>query len=164
MLRDSKRDELKSIAEIKRAQNKVCCVEGCESKVTKYKGPGQEDHCRKHQKNLHDYGGLAKREKTYSQSRESVCKCCGADAYENPLVLPYVKTDPVKANQLVRSVVTVDHIISKSQARAMGWTEEQINHPSNLQTLCKNCHGIKSAIEEDFLTGEKKLEKLQEKG
>lgn len=154
-IRDFKQDELKSIAEIKKAQNKVCCVEGCDRKVTKYKGPGQEDHCRQHQKNLIDYDGLAKVGVTYSHSRESVCACCGADAYKNPLILPYLNNDRAKANQLVRSHMTVDHIISRSKARAMGWTDEQINHPTNLQTLCKNCHGIKSAIEEDYLAGVK---------
>ena len=29
----------------------------------------------------------------------------------------------------------LDHIVPKSRARAMGWTEAQINHPSNFQVL-----------------------------
>lgn len=29
----------------------------------------------------------------------------------------------------------LDHIVPKSRAKAMGWTREQINHPSNFQVL-----------------------------
>jgi hypothetical protein len=29
----------------------------------------------------------------------------------------------------------LDHIIPKSRAKAMGWTDEQINHPNNFQVL-----------------------------
>ena len=29
----------------------------------------------------------------------------------------------------------LDHIVPRSRARAMGWTNEQINHPSNFQVL-----------------------------
>ena len=34
------------------------------------------------------------------------------------------------------------HVVPKSEARIIGWTEEQINHKSNLWTLCKCCHAL----------------------
>jgi len=33
-----------------------------------------------------------------------------------------------------------DHILSKAKAKAMGWTQEQIDGSSNVQAISKNCH------------------------
>ena len=42
----------------------------------------------------------------------------------------------------------VDHIVSKAKAKAMGWSDEQIDHPSNLRAINKDCHERKT-IEEN---------------
>lgn len=38
----------------------------------------------------------------------------------------------------------VDHIINKASARAQGWTDEQIDDPSNLEAICTDCHKMKT--------------------
>jgi len=41
----------------------------------------------------------------------------------------------------------VDHITSKAEARANGWTNEQIEADANLQTICESCHREKTSSE-----------------
>lgn len=38
---------------------------------------------------------------------------------------------------------TADHIVGRAAARRMGWSQERIDHPSNLQGACKNCNEVK---------------------
>lgn len=42
----------------------------------------------------------------------------------------------------------VDHIISKAQAKRMGWTQDQIDDESNLQCINRDCHKIKTEEEQ----------------
>lgn len=41
----------------------------------------------------------------------------------------------------------VDHVTSKAEARALGWTTEQVEADSNLQTICADCHREKTSRE-----------------
>lgn len=41
----------------------------------------------------------------------------------------------------------VDHKVSKADARARGWTNSEIEHDSNLQTICDECHREKTSRE-----------------
>lgn len=41
----------------------------------------------------------------------------------------------------------VDHKVNKAAARAMGWTDEQIEADSNLQAACSTCHKAKTKAE-----------------
>jgi 5-methylcytosine-specific restriction enzyme A len=41
----------------------------------------------------------------------------------------------------------VDHITSKAKAVALGWTQDQIDHPDNLQSICTPCHDRKTTEE-----------------
>ena len=41
----------------------------------------------------------------------------------------------------------VDHKVSKAKAAQMGWRDDQIESPANLEYLCKPCHDEKSARE-----------------
>jgi len=41
----------------------------------------------------------------------------------------------------------VDHKVNKAAARALGWTDEQIEDDSNLQATCGTCHKAKTAAE-----------------
>jgi 5-methylcytosine-specific restriction protein A len=43
----------------------------------------------------------------------------------------------------------VDHIKPKAECRALGWTQEQIDDDSNLQTLCRSCHTAKTDLEKN---------------
>jgi 5-methylcytosine-specific restriction protein A len=40
-----------------------------------------------------------------------------------------------------------DHVVSKAEAKARGWSEQQIDDDSNLQTLCPECHRAKTSRE-----------------
>lgn len=51
------------------------------------------------------------------------------------------KVVPLTANE-------VDHIVSKAKAKQMGWTDEQIEADSNLQSLNPDCHKRKTAEEQ----------------
>lgn len=60
--------------------------------------------------------------------------------------------EPCTSTILLSGQLEVDHIFPKSRAARLGWTEEQINHPSNLQTLCRNCHAYKTITNRDRST------------
>lgn len=53
-----------------------------------------------------------------------------------------------KAEGRTRVATEVDHVIPKAKARGMGWTEERMNDPSNLQAINAECHKRKT-IEDD---------------
>lgn len=41
----------------------------------------------------------------------------------------------------------VDHIVNKATARAQGWTDDQIDAETNLQSACAACHRAKTEAE-----------------
>ena len=41
----------------------------------------------------------------------------------------------------------VHHIVSKAEARRLGWTDAQIDAPSNLQAVSRECHAVITARE-----------------
>ncbi|EFI62665.1 MULTISPECIES: HNH endonuclease signature motif containing protein [Comamonas] len=45
----------------------------------------------------------------------------------------------------------VDHIVSKAQAKRLGWTREQMDARENLQAICRACHAVKTARESQGL-------------
>ena len=59
-------------------------------------------------------------------------------------------TDPVQKDRAQRSTLICDHIVRRADAKAMGWTDEQIDDVSNIQTLCVTCDRIKSAENDDW--------------
>lgn len=52
-----------------------------------------------------------------------------------------------KAEGRVTAGREVDHIVSKAKAGQMGWRDDQIDDPKNLQTICHPCHLAKTARE-----------------
>ncbi len=42
----------------------------------------------------------------------------------------------------------VDHIVSKAKAARLKWTQAQIDHPSNLASICTPCHLEKTEAEQ----------------
>lgn len=53
----------------------------------------------------------------------------------------------LKKGLIVRAT-EVDHIVSKAEARRLGWTQAQMDHPSNLQAISKQEHLIKTEAEQ----------------
>lgn len=45
-----------------------------------------------------------------------------------------------KAENRTTPANEVDHIVSKAKAKRMGWTDAQIDHPSNLGAINHDCH------------------------
>ena len=41
----------------------------------------------------------------------------------------------------------VDHVAPRALAKRLGWSRERTDDPSNLQSLCHDCHAEKSAAE-----------------
>lgn len=49
---------------------------------------------------------------------------------------------------IIKAGQDVDHIVSKAKAAQMGWTQEQVDDPKNLELLCHTpCHEAKTARE-----------------
>jgi len=59
------------------------------------------------------------------------------------LCQPCLKGEPER----VTVAVAVDHIVAKADAARRGWSTEQIEEDTNLQSICKTCHDAKSAHE-----------------
>lgn len=138
--RDPNMDLLKEGAALRHARKHRCTVEGCNHFLTAYQGPGSETLCRRHQKNLAEYGGLGTIKKVYSHHRSTHCEGCGY----TPLTDERVQSveDPKIRNRLARTLLTVDHIDGNHAN----------NDPENLQTLCTVCHAIKTVINGDTMT------------
>lgn len=55
------------------------------------------------------------------------------------------------AQRLVpRPASEVNHKVSKAEARRLGWTEEQIDHPSNLEAVNSDCHKRITALQNGY--------------
>ena len=138
--RDPSMDLLKEGIALRTARKSRCTNPGCNNFLTPYQGPGSDTLCRDHQKNLAEYGGLATKTKDYSQHRGTHCEHCGY----TPLTDERVQSveDLKIRNRLMRTLLTVDHIDG----------DHNNNNPENLQTLCPNCHSIKTVINGDTFT------------
>ena len=53
-----------------------------------------------------------------------------------------------KAEGRVALTTEVDHVISRTKAQALGWTEERTEHPDNLQAINRACHERKTIEEQ----------------
>jgi len=53
-----------------------------------------------------------------------------------------------KAEGRTTLATEVDHVVSKANAKRKGWTDAQIDHPSNLQAINAECHKIKTIEDE----------------
>lgn len=49
-----------------------------------------------------------------------------------------------KKNSRVTIATEVDHIIGKAKAKTLRWSQERMDAPGNLQSLCKPCHDAKT--------------------
>jgi len=67
---------------------------------------------------------------------KETCSCCSS-----PLNYGLGKNNVDKSDIHTPST---DHIISQDEAKKLGWTEEQINHISNLWIVCVRCNTLKN--------------------
>ena len=139
--RDSGIDKPKTGKLLEKARKTRCSVTGCERMLTPFEGPGADKFCRKHQKELYEYGGLAKGTKEHSFGKKDVCEECGWDPLTDTRIANI--TDPVVQNRVVRSVLEVDHLDGNHNN----------NEPENLKTKCLMCHRIKTIISGDYAKG-----------
>ncbi len=117
----------------------ICRVDGCKSHISEYNGPGSNTTCRKHQLLLREYGGNARLDRMWTFHKKDVCEGdkCGHDPMTNVRIqdLPYDERRIVS-----RMLLHVDHIDG----------DKSNNDPSNLQTLCMDCHEVKTLREGDY--------------
>jgi 5-methylcytosine-specific restriction enzyme A len=72
---------------------------------------------------------------TWQQTRERILQ------RDNGLCQPHIKRGEIAVGN------QVDHIISKAEARAQGWSESEIEADTNLQCICEACHLEKTSRE-----------------
>ena len=139
----------KSSAQIKQQVDRAltCRAPGCDQPLTIYRGIG-EDCCRHHQMHLSENGGLARADRPYTFHKKWCCDWCNYDPRTDPRVDRIL--DPVRKDRGQRATLICDHIVRRADAKAQGWTEEQIDAPGNIQTLCQLCDKVKSAEEDDW--------------
>lgn len=54
---------------------------------------------------------------------------------------------PCAKRQHVTAAYAVDHIVSRAEARSLGWTKAQTEDDANLQAICDPCHRTKTSSE-----------------
>ena len=123
----------------------TCRAPGCTEHRTIYKGEGAE-YCRNHQLKLMER--LSRSDRPYTLHKQWCCSDCGYNPKEDKRFDRM--TDPIQKDRAQRSTLICDHIVRQADARAMGWTDEQIDDVSNIQTLCVTCDRIKSAENDDY--------------
>ena len=139
-------ETMKTVAMIQADQAHTCAVPFCGAIRTLWDGPGKE-LCDDHRGRLKEYGGLAVLDKLYSFHREYLCACCGQDVRElaerhHQMLHPgeaWAEVPAIRKNEIYRTLMDVDHKDGNHEN----------NHPDNLQTLCKFCHGVKTVMEQD---------------
>ena len=121
-----------------------CTVEGCNMPLTQKTGPGQDMLCRKHQKNLREFGGTGRLDRPHTHHRKWACDECGKNVQEEvrkkfPLI---EEEDPALFSRMCRNRIIGDHIVRKVDGGPD--TEE------NIQSLCLDCNSDKTILAEDW--------------
>lgn len=131
--RDPTKDKLKTSK-----PTKICKVDGCNNHISEYSGPGSQSVCREHQLMLREYGGNARLDRMWTFLKKDKCENCGHEPMKNVRLqkLPYDLRRIVS-----RMFLQVDHIDGNKNN----------NNPANLQTLCAECHAVKTYTNGDYL-------------
>jgi hypothetical protein len=131
--------------------SKICCVDKCNSPLTPYKGPGQDNRCIKHQIEDRNYGGYGRIDRPHTFHRRDVCDCCGQDINDDPrweLAQTFFGvdlTEPQK-HEIKRRYNHGDHDHRKSDGGD--------NSAENTNAFCTFCHWVKTVINNDGRRGE----------
>ena len=83
------------------------------------------------------------------------CSCCGSH-------LDY-GLGKNNLDKLDTHTPSTDHIVAKKVARLKGWSEEQINHISNLWIICNRCNRLKNDSTAEDIHRYKKIIELHER-
>ncbi len=150
-LRDPGKDKLKSQAILKEQVrlNRICCMDGCNSLLSMFEGPGGDLLCRDHQLKLVEYGGAGKIDRLHTLHRKWICDDCGVDVSEQvrQKYPTLEETSPVLFNRLCRNRIIGDHQIRQADG---GDDSEE-----NIRSLCLNCNSDKTILNEDWRKGNK---------
>lgn len=125
-----------------------CQAPGCCEPLTVFEGEGSNCYCNDHQLKLKENGGMARGDRGYTFHKEWNCKWCNYDPREDRRFERL--TDPVKKLRAQSGSLICDHIVTQRRAKILGWTNDQIHGPDNIQTLCQICEKIKSTEEDDY--------------
>lgn len=139
-MRDLGIDIPKTGVALAKALSSTCQVDGCNTMLSPFTGPGSDTLCRDHQMHLHEYGGFSKAAKPYTIGKTSVCEECGFDALEHPAIVAI--EDPIMKNRAVRMIITTDHIDGNHSNNSL----------TNLIHICNICHNVKTIVSGDYLT------------
>ena len=121
-----------------------CTVEGCNMPLTQKTGPGQDMLCRKHQKNLREFGGTGRLDRPHTHHRKWTCDECGKNIQEEvrkkfPLI---EEEDPALFSRMCRNRIIGDHIVRKVDGGP--------DTAENIQSLCLDCNSDKTILAEDW--------------
>jgi hypothetical protein len=134
----------------------VCQAPGCGENLTIYEGAGSDSYCNTHQLRMKEHGGMARPDRPYTFHKSWCCAWCNYDPREDKRFDRM--TDEVKKLSAQSATLICDHIITRQKGKLLGWTDEKIDAPENIQTLCQICEKIKSAEEGDWLREREILE------
>lgn len=148
-LRDPALDKPKSFSVQKAifANQLICKLDGCNSLISTFDGPGSNCLCREHQLQCVEYGGQGKPDRPHTFFKGWVCECCAYDPREDSQILEI--EDPFHQLLVMRGVMHGDHKELKSHGGS--------DSAENIQTLCCRCHMIKTYKEKDYL-GRKRID------
>lgn len=146
ILRDPSGDKLKSGYMIKkqRMEDKRCIVDGCGKPITTWIGPGDKTLCRAHQLDQREYGGMGRKDRLWTFSREWTCSWCGYNPKEDPWFNdPSIQWESeVHKHQTMRGMLVGDHIIRQADGGS--------HDKENVKTLCQNCNCKKTNLKKDY--------------
>ena len=111
-------------------------------------GSGSQTFCEEHQSKLRHWGGFARTDRPYSIYKKIKCEQCGFAPLDDYVPYRYYRDDYKYV--LCMQLLDVDHIVPDPDKYAKKDIHHSTNHPSNLQTLCKNCHASKTQKNGDF--------------
>jgi hypothetical protein len=124
-----------------------CKLNGCNNTITKYYGQGETKFCEHHQKTLREHKGFARADRPYTLWKKPVCDACGHNPFKNVRIKSM--PEPKKTIYAMR-LLQVDHIIPSKNSKDKCILGHETNHPDNLQTLCGDCHQIKTLDNGDY--------------
>ena len=122
----------------------TCTILGCDEPLSHKQGPGGNKLCRKHHKQMREYGGVGRLDRPHTFHRKWTCDWCGVDALEKVRKkLPHLEdADPDLFYRQARDLIVGDHIIRRKDG---GDDSEE-----NIQTLCRDCDSFKTIQAEDW--------------
>ena len=146
-LDDNKSTEFGKQEKKKNKPKGTCKVPGCNNPITQYKGAGSHTLCEEHQKTLREFKGFARLDRPYTLHKKLKCDACGHEPYNN--IRLRLEPEPFRTVYAYR-LLQVDHIVPPENPNDKYVLDHECNYPSNLQTLCGDCHQIKTLKSGDF--------------